>query len=51
MVGLGCLVVGLYGTASGRDRAGSARWAITALGWMPFGLWLLAILTHAWRNP
>lgn len=51
MVGLGCLAVGLYGTASGWDRAGPARWAITGLGWTPFVLWLLAVLTHAWGNP
>ena len=51
MVGFGCLLVGLYGTASGVDRAGPPRWAITVLGWVPFSLWLLTVLTHAWRNP
>lgn len=51
MIGLGCLAVGLYGTASGRDRAGAGRWTLTGLGWIPFVLWLISTLDHAWRTP
>lgn len=51
LLGIGSLAIGLYGAFTAKDRSLPQRGGLALLGWIPFALWALFTLAHAWRNP